>query len=53
MKKIEIFQEHSIEDLKDSVNIFLNSFSNIKVTNLDFTESDYNYKMVILYEEEE
>ena len=52
MIKMEIFQEYTVEELKESVNTFLKSFNSIKVSDVTLSESDHDYKMVVIYEDE-
>ena len=52
MIKVQIFQEYTVEELEQSVNSFLKSFNTIKVSDATLSETDHDYKMVVIYEDD-
>lgn len=52
MIKVQIFKAYTVEELEESVNSFLKSFNTIKVSDATLSESDHDYKMVVIYEDD-
>lgn len=48
-QKIEFFRESTLDELRDSVNEFVQTTESIEVVSVSLTEDEYGYTVALLY----